>query len=145
NYRITDLQCALGVSQMAKLPKFIARRTELVAQYDAQLAKLAPRIRPLARSGGGKPAWHLYVVLIDFATIGRSRSEFMAALRQRGVGSQVHYVPLYRQPYYRKLYGPMELPGAEAYYRRALSLPMYYGLGDADVVRVVDALAAASA
>jgi UDP-4-amino-4,6-dideoxy-N-acetyl-beta-L-altrosamine transaminase len=142
NFRITDLQSALGASQMAKLPKFIARRTELVSQYDAQFAPLAPKVKPLARSGGGKPAWHLYVVLIDFAAIGRARGEFMASLRKRGVGSQVHYVPLYRQPYYRKLYGAMELPGAEAYYRRALSLPMYYGLADADVKRVVEAVAA---
>jgi dTDP-4-amino-4,6-dideoxygalactose transaminase len=79
-------------------------------------------------------------VLIDFEAAGRSRREVVEALRARGVGTQVHYIPVHRQPYYRGLYGDLDLPGAEAWYARCLSLPLYPGMADADVASVAGAL-----
>jgi dTDP-4-amino-4,6-dideoxygalactose transaminase len=81
-------------------------------------------------------------VLIDFAGAGRTRAQVMTALRARGIGTQVHYIPVHLQPYYRRRYGALTLPGAESYYARCLSLPLFPGLADDDVDRVVDALAA---
>lgn len=142
NYRMSDIHAALGASQLAKIDGFLEARRALVAAYDERLATLAPIVRPLARVAACAPAWHLYVVHIDFAAAGVSRSAVMGALRERGVGSQVHYIPVHRQPYYRARYGEIELPGAEAYYARALSLPLYPAMSEADTERVVDALAA---
>ena len=140
NYRACDLQCALGVSQLAKLDRFTARRRRLVGLYDAQLAALAPRVRPLGRMPGVSAAWHLYAVLIDFEAVGLSRDTVMNRLRARGIGSQVHYIPVPWQPYYRRRQPVPALPGAERYYARTLSLPLYPGMADADVGRVVAAL-----
>jgi UDP-4-amino-4,6-dideoxy-N-acetyl-beta-L-altrosamine transaminase len=140
NYRLPDILCALGLSQLAKLERFVARRRALAARYDAALTSLAPLVRPVPPVPGCNPALHLYVVLIDFERIGRTREEVMAKLRARGIGSQVHYIPVHRQPYYRKRYGELALPGADAYYRRALSLPLFPAMQDDDVVRVVDTL-----
>lgn len=142
NYRATDIQCALGLSQLAKLPRFVARRRHLVALYDQALAPLAPLVRPLGRSGG-QPGWHLYVARIDFDAAGLDRATVMHRLRARGVGTQVHYMPVAWQPYYRGRYGDVALPGAEEYYRTCLSLPLYPGMADDDVARVADALAQA--
>jgi dTDP-4-amino-4,6-dideoxygalactose transaminase len=87
-----------------------------------------------------RPVPHLMTVLIDFAAAGRDRGQLMAALRARGVGSQVHYIPVHRQPYYRGRYGELSLPGAEAWYARCLSLPLYPGMADSDVEKVASAL-----
>ena len=141
NYRASDIHCALGLSQLGKLDRFVAARDALVARYDAALAPLAPAIRPLSRTTAGRPAWHLYVVLIEFEAIGRERSAVMSRLREAGVGSQVHYLPVHLQPYYRKRYGALALPGAERYYARALSLPLFPDMSEQDVDRVVAALA----
>jgi UDP-4-amino-4,6-dideoxy-N-acetyl-beta-L-altrosamine transaminase len=141
NYRVTDMQCALGFSQMSKLDASIARRHEIVAWYDERLAGLAPLVLPLKRTGNCAPAWHLYVALIDFAAAGIERGALMTALRSDGIGTQVHYIPVHRQPYYRRRYGAMDLPGADRYYERALSLPMFPAMEEGDVDRVVEALA----
>ncbi len=143
NYRASDIHCALGLSQLGKLDRFIAVRNALAARYDAALAPLAPAIRPIARTTAGRPAWHLYVVLIEFEAIGRERSDVMTRLRKAGVGSQVHYLPVHLQPYYRKRYGALALPGAERYYARALSLPLFPGMSEEDVDRVASELAKA--
>ena len=82
-------------------------------------------------------------VLIDFEAAGRTRREVMDALKAQGVGSQVHYIPVHRQPYYRALNGDLDLPGAEAWYARCLSLPLFPGMADGDVAKVVEALRAA--
>ncbi len=140
NYRATDFQCALGLSQLAKLPRFVERRRELVARYDRLIAPLAPRARPIARSADCLPAWHLYVVLIDFAGIGLERGEVMRRLREAGIGSQVHYIPVHLQPFYRRRNPLLRLPGAETYYAQALSLPLFPDMADDDVDRAVAAL-----
>ncbi len=140
NYRITDVACALGLSQLKKLDGFVARRRELTAHYDRKLADLAPRLALVPGEAGDDPALHLYVVLIDFPAIGCSRSEAMAFLKGRGVGTQVHYLPVHRQPYYVKRYGKQDLPGADAYYERALSIPLYPDMTLADADRVIAAL-----
>jgi UDP-4-amino-4,6-dideoxy-N-acetyl-beta-L-altrosamine transaminase len=141
NYRLPDILCALGLSQLAKLDRFTARRRALAARYDAALAPLAPAVRIVPPVPGCHPVLHLYVVLIDFPTIGMSREQVMAGLRARGIGTQVHYIPVHRQPYYRGRYGDIALPGADAYYRRALSLPLFPAMSDDDVIRVTQALA----
>ena len=143
NYRASDIHCALGLSQLTKLSRYSDRRRALVAAYDARIAELAPLVRPLSRRAGCSPAWHLYVVLIDFAAAEVSRRLVMEALRAEGVASQVHYIPVNRQPYYRERYGVRDLPGATAYFERCLSLPLFPAMADGDVDHVVNALARA--
>jgi dTDP-4-amino-4,6-dideoxygalactose transaminase len=143
NYRASDIACALGLSQIAKLDRFIARRRAITAAYDRGLAPFAPFVRPVCRPPGANPALHLYVVLIDFAALGRTRGNVMRALAAQGIGTQVHYIPVNRQPYYRARYGTTALPGADAYYARCLSLPLHAGMADADPARVIAALARA--
>lgn len=140
NYRITDFACALGESQLAKLPRFVERRRELVALYDRLLPALAPKLTIVPAQPGDNAALHLYAVLIDFADIKKSRAQVMAELKVHGVGTMVHYLPVHQQPYYRDLYGKQDLPGADSYYARQLSIPLYPDMTDADVTRVVDAL-----
>ena len=140
NYRATDMQCALGLSQLRKLDRFIARRRALVALYDRLLEPLAPAILPPHKVPGCTPGWHLYAARIDFDALGLSRAMVMNRLATRKVGSQVHYLPVHRQPYYRGLYGDLSLPGADRYYARTLSLPLYPTLTDDDVHYVVETL-----
>lgn len=135
NYRLPDILCALGISQLKKLERFWKRRNEIAGLYDKLLAPLSPVIRPVPR--GTEPhGLHLYTLLIDFSTIGTTRAKFMRALRKAGIGSQVHYIPVHGQPYYRERYGSLSLPGAEAYYARCLSIPMFPALTNDDVQRV---------
>jgi dTDP-4-amino-4,6-dideoxygalactose transaminase len=140
NYRLPDLLCALGLAQLSKLERFHERRRELAARYDKLLAPLSPVIHPVSR-GNVEHGWHLYVIHVDFPALGTTRADFMNALRDAGIGSQVHYVPLHRQPYYRDRYGDIALPGAEAYYERCLSIPLFPTMRDDDVERVTAALA----
>ncbi len=140
NYRLPDILCALGMSQLAKLDRFAARRRRLAARYSELLAPLSPLVRPAAVPAGCDPAPHLFVALVDFAAAGLSRRAVMQALAARGIGTQVHYIPVHRQPYYRGRYGDLDLPGADAWYARALSLPLFPGMADDDPERVVDAL-----
>lgn len=140
NYRITDFACALGESQLGKLAGFIARRRELAAFYDRQLTPLAPVLKIVPGQAGDDPALHLYAVLIDFAAIGKSRAQVMAELKALGIGTMVHYLPVHQQPYYRERYGRQDLPGADSYYGRQLSIPLYPDMTEADVTRVVDGL-----
>ncbi|MEZ5813490.1 MAG: UDP-4-amino-4,6-dideoxy-N-acetyl-beta-L-altrosamine transaminase [Alphaproteobacteria bacterium] len=140
NYRVSDIQCALGLSQLKKLDGFVKRREELTRLYDELLKPLAPVVLPPLRVNASGTAWHLYAVRIDFEAAGVNRAEVMAALKEKGVGSQVHYIPVHQQPYYRALYGDLELPGAQRYYERTLSLPLYPALTDDDVKFVVETL-----
>ena len=140
NYRLPDILCALGLSQLAKLDRVAARRRDLARADGEALAPLAPAVRIAARPAWSDPVLHLMCVLIDFEAAGRTRREVVDALRARDVGSQVHYIPVHRQPYYRERYGDLSLPGAEAWYARCLSLPLYPGMADGDVQKVADAL-----
>lgn len=143
NYRLSDIHAALGLSQLKKLDRFAARRRELVAAYDRALAPYAPVLRPLDRTGHDVSGWHLYVALINFERAGMDRAACMRALSAAGIGTQVHYLPLYRQPYYRRRYGAISLSGAERYYAQALSLPLSAQMTEDDVERVTIALTAA--
>jgi dTDP-4-amino-4,6-dideoxygalactose transaminase len=140
NYRLSDIHCALGLSQMAKLDAFCAARRALAARYNEKLVPLAPLVQPLGREEGCDPAWHLYVTRIDFAALGMERATVMARLKEAGIGSQVHYLPLHMQPYYRDRYGEMSLPGAEAFYEQALSLPLFPDMTEEDVDYVAETL-----
>ena len=140
NYRASDIHCALGLSQLKKLDHRVRQRRHLVALYDELFSPLSPRLQPIARTAYARPAWHLYSVLIDFETIGLTRQNFMARLHKQGIGSQVHYIPVHRQPYYQDLYGETNLPGADAYYGKTLSLPLFPQMTDDDVTRIVDAV-----
>ena len=141
NWRANDLQCALGLSQLKKLGRFVARRRALVAAYDSALAEYKPLIRPLGRTKNALPGWHLYVARIDFERAGISRGELMRRMAADGIGTQVHYYPVHRQPYYAKRYGALNLPGADKYYAQALSLPLSAAMDISDVERVVRTLA----
>jgi perosamine synthetase len=141
HYRITDIQCALALSQLKKLDSFIARRRELALAYDADFTNfrnLRPAQPPEGRAFSGH---HLYVVRIDFDAVGKTRREVMVALRERGIGSQVHYIPVPGQPVYRRLQNRAEdYPAAMQYYQQALSIPLFYDLSDEQRQSVVEAL-----
>src|SRR5262249_26354880 len=140
NYRASDIHCALGLSQLKKLPKFMRERRTLASLYDKLLEPLWPVVRPIGRRGAVIPAWHLYAVLIDFARLGLTRGQLMAALKDHGIGTQVHYIPVARQPYYSARYGHQDLPGADTYYQSCLSLPLYVGMTEDDVARIAGTL-----
>ena len=135
-----DINAALGRSQLAKLPRFAARRRALSALYAEALAPLAPLVQTPKAQPGIDPCRHLMNVRIDFDEAGVRRAEVMARLRDQGVGSQVHYIPVHTQPYYVARSGRRALPGAEAYYARTLSLPLYPAMQEGDVERVAQAL-----
>ncbi|MCP2680196.1 UDP-4-amino-4,6-dideoxy-N-acetyl-beta-L-altrosamine transaminase [Maricaulaceae bacterium NA33B04] len=141
NYRMPDINAALGRSQLAKLGLFADRRRHLSQLYREQLAHLAPLVQAPVAQPPVDACRHLMNVAIDFDGAGVTRAELMNRLRSRGIGSQVHYVPVHTQPYYVAIYGEMTLPGAETYYARTLSLPLYPDMADGDVGRVAQALA----
>lgn len=141
NLRASDINCALGASQLKKAPRFIAARRALVARYREALAPLAPLVRAVPQAGDAQPGWHLFCVLVDFAAAGIDRKTLMLRLKDRGVGTQVHYVPVHLQPFYRRSAPTPHLPGAQAYYERTLSLPLFPAMAEADVDHVVAMLA----
>ena len=142
NMRMTELQAALGLSQLARLPQMQARRGELADLYDTLLAPLALRLP--TRLADRRCAWHLYAVEIDAGRTGASRRAVFDAMRSAGIGVNVHYIPIHLQPYYRKLgFAPGDFPAAERYYASAISLPLFPDLSDAQQDRVVAALARA--
>ena len=142
NYRMTDVEAALGASQLRKLDRFMARRMQLAKTYDRLLKPLAPRVRPIAAGEGQAPSLHLYAVHIDFEALGKTRDMVMRAMAAEGIGTQVHYIPLHRQPYFKARYSALRLPGADAYYASVLALPLSPAMADSDPQRVVAALSA---
>lgn len=134
NYRITDIQCALGISQMKKLERFLARRRELVRRYNEAFAGCADLVLPyqLADTDSG---WHLYIIQI----LNHSRKEIFEKLRESGIGVNVHYIPVYRHPWYQEHgYENVCCKNAEYLYEHMLSLPLYPGLSDRDQDEVVE-------
>jgi len=139
HYRLSDIQAALGWSQLDRLAVFLRRRRELAARYDALLAEFPLRLP--ARHADRESSWHLYPVLLDDLRCRRSRAEVFDELRRSKIGVNVHYIPVHLQPYYRKLgFGPGDFPAAELRYSATLTLPLYYGLTDAQQDEVVAAL-----
>ncbi|MDB4052622.1 UDP-4-amino-4,6-dideoxy-N-acetyl-beta-L-altrosamine transaminase [Octadecabacter sp.] len=140
NYRMTELQGALGLSQMKRLNDFVARRRQLAAQYDVLLADL-PLKRP-AQHADANSSWHLYVVRVD----AKYHRAVFDALRAAGIGVNLHYIPVHTQPYYRDMgFEPGQFPESEAYYSEAISIPLYARLMDDDQIRVVAELTKALA
>ncbi len=143
NYRMTDLQAALGASQMTRLESFARRRRELADLYDRELAGLP--LRPLARDPRGISGWHLYMIRLNLGEIRRSRREVFDSLRAQGIGVNVHYIPVHLQPDYQKLgFARGMFPESERYYEEAITLPMFPAMTDEDVVRVKNALITAT-
>lgn len=142
NYRLTDLQAALGSSQLRRLEEFVARRRTLAKRYTAKLEGL-PLLLPVEPEDR-ESAWHLYAVQIDSTRTISARSEVFAHLRARGVGVNVHYIPIHSQPYFRRLgFVAGQFPEAERYYASALSLPLFPQLSEEQQDIVVEALAEA--
>jgi UDP-4-amino-4,6-dideoxy-N-acetyl-beta-L-altrosamine transaminase len=141
NLRASDINCALAASQLRKLGQFLHQRRALMAHYRMRLSELAPAVTLAPWGADLEPGWHLCAVQIDFESLQIDRRTLMLRLRERGIGTQVHYLPVHLHPFYRNRYGEIDLPGALSYYRRTLSLPLYPAMTSADVDRVVDELA----
>lgn len=139
NYRMTDMQAALGCSQMSRLDKFVERRHDLADRY-RQALKGLPVVAP-ERKADAWSAFHLYVIRLRLDKIGKSHKDVFEELRERGIGVNLHYYPVHLQPYYRRLgFKAGDFPVAEQYYREAISLPMYFGLSDSEQDQVIAAL-----
>lgn len=139
NYRMTDIQAALGASQMDRLDEFVARRRYLVARYDELLGDL-PLRTPFVLSEA-QPSWHLYIIRIDFDRVRKTKQEIFTKMREKGIALNLHYIPVHTQPYYEELgFRAEDCPAAMDYYRDALTLPLYPRLTDAEQDQVVTAL-----
>jgi UDP-4-amino-4,6-dideoxy-N-acetyl-beta-L-altrosamine transaminase len=144
NYRMTELQAALGVSQMARLHQYVARRHELAARYDTLLADL-PITRPWQHPDSYS-GLHLYVIRLQLERIGKTRRQVFDSLREKGIGVNLHYIPVHTQPYYQKMgFKVGDFPEAERYYAEAISLPMFQTMSEAQQDEVTAALHAALA
>jgi perosamine synthetase len=126
NYRLTDIQCALGISQLKKLPEFIHRRRKIAQLYDQAFGSGAV-VKPTKVKPDIYHAYHLYVISVDFDKVGKTRKEIFQTLRGRGVGVNVHYIPVHLHPYYKNRFGTAEgdCPVAERLYEKILSIPIY--------------------
>lgn len=141
NYRLTDIQCTLGISQFSKLGKFVNRRREIAVRYDEALGGI-DGITPLAVQKDVMHAYHLYVVKLDPNRFHADRATAFRFLRNAGIGVNVHYIPVHLHPYYRKTFGtgPGLCPVAEEAYEQVISLPIFPGMTDGDVGTVIRAL-----
>jgi UDP-4-amino-4,6-dideoxy-N-acetyl-beta-L-altrosamine transaminase len=136
NYRLTDIQAALGISQMERLDEFIERRNTLVRRYDKELREL-PLTLPW-QDPYGYSAFHLYVIRLNLDQIALTHRQVFEALRERGILVNLHYIPVHLQPYYRRLgFQTGDFPEAESYYHEAITLPLYFGLTEEDQERVI--------
>jgi perosamine synthetase len=140
NYRLTDIACALGLSQLTSLAENLARRREIAMQYAAAFRDLS-QVIPATVRAEANPAWHLYPIRVDLAALTVDRGQIFRALRAENIGVNVHYIPVHLHPYYRGLgHRDGECPIAEAAYERLISLPMFHGMTDADVGDVIRAV-----
>ena len=129
NYRMTDIQAALGCSQMDRLDDFVARRRVLVARYD-ELLKDLPLVTPYVIQDT-IPSWHIYIVRVNLAQIGKTKQEIFEEMREHGIVLNVHYIPVHTQPYYIRMgHQPEECPVSLRYYEEAMTLPLYYDLSN---------------
>ena len=137
NYRLTDIQCALGLSQLKKLEYFVSKRREIVFRYnEAFNNNAAVKIPPVTPNIN--PSWHLYVIRLQN---GIDKNSIVNHLNSKGVGSQVHYIPVYRHPYYVKMnYIPADYPNAEVYYRQCLSIPLYPSMTEQQIEAVIESI-----
>lgn len=139
NYRMADLQAALGLSQLQRIDAFVTRRRELAARYDQALHDL-PLMLPWQHPDSYS-AYHLYVIRLNLQLLGKTRLDVFQALRQAGIGVNVHYIPVHTQPYYRRLgFERGDFPEAERYYDEAITLPLFYTLSEEDQNYVIDNL-----
>jgi UDP-4-amino-4,6-dideoxy-N-acetyl-beta-L-altrosamine transaminase len=141
NYRMTDIQAALGRSQLSRLAFFKQRRREIVNKYNATFAEMPHLIIPYEEKNADS-CFHLYVLQIDFSGLGKSRKQVITELKEEGIGTQVHYIPVNSQPYYTKKFGYKqgEYPVTEEYYENALSIPLYAAMNNENVDRVINAI-----
>jgi len=141
NYRITDFQCALGLSQLGKLNKWLAKRREIASHY-TNAFETSITVHPLNVLPAVDHAYHLYVVRLDAEQLKISRAEVFKKLRENGIGANVHYIPLNLQPYYQKRFGACrgQCPAAEAAYEQILSLPIFPSMTEQDIERVIKTL-----
>jgi perosamine synthetase len=141
NYRMNDFQCALGLSQMTKLPAWIGRRREIAGAYDRAFSDM-PEVRPLPVRPEVGHAYHLYMVELQLERLKVDRARVFAALRAENVGVNVHYIPVHLHPFYRQRFGtgPGNCPVAEKAYDRLLTLPLFPAMSDTDATDVVEAL-----
>jgi UDP-4-amino-4,6-dideoxy-N-acetyl-beta-L-altrosamine transaminase len=138
NYRITDIQCALGLSQLSKLNGFIDRRIEIAKRYDDAFQN--SMVKPLY-TFDEKSSYHLYVVQVDFSNLNVSKEELFIKMREKNIGLQLHYIPINKQPYYKSLgYGDEATPKMDRYYEECFSLPMYASLSDEEQSYVISSL-----
>lgn len=143
NYNFTEFQAALGLSQLNKIESFINKRRQLVAEY-RRLLEGMPHVRLFTSEHDASTAFHLFVVQIDFKALKTTRSLVMEKLKDRGIGTQYHYIPIYRHPAFKRGAGDIweYFPNMEGYYAEALSLPLYYNLSLEEVAHVVAELKA---
>jgi dTDP-4-amino-4,6-dideoxygalactose transaminase len=140
NYRLPDLNCALGLSQLKKLDGWLARRREIAARYRAAFGGM-PAVSVLDVLPDTEPAWHLFVILLNLERLRVGRKEVFQALRAENIGVNVHYIPVYWHPYYQQLgYAHGLCPVAEAAYERLITLPLFAGMTDQDVQDVIVAV-----
>ena len=137
NYRITDIQCALGLSQLTHLSEWVVRRRAIAARYDDAFGLLP--LDPIARKSDRESSWHLYVVQLRLEELTVDRATIFRELREHGLGVNVHYIPVHFHPYYQRLgFKRGAFPVAEAAYERLITLPLFPAMSDADVARVID-------
>jgi perosamine synthetase len=146
NYRITDFQCALGLSQLKRLSRFLEHRRKIAIKYNHAFSSV-PVIEPLAVSLDICHAYHLYVIRVNFESLGSDRTTLFKTLRNKGIGVNVHYIPVHLHPYYRKTFGTGAglCPQAEAAYESILSIPMFSAMTDEEVETVISAMLEATA
>jgi len=142
NYRLTDFQCALGISQLKKIDKIIQGRRKIVKKYNSEFKNMPELKIPEINPAGSNSAWHIYMIQLNLKRIKVGRREIFEALRAENIGVNVHYIPIHLQPYYKKRFGYRhgDFPRAENYYSRAITLPIFPKMSEKDVDNVVSAV-----